>query len=98
MNIAINVVGSIVILWTVAIYVASALMCIPLNKFWDASVEGTCIDTTKFYYGQQIPNIISDFIILVMPLKVVWGLPIGKSQKFLLSGVFLVGGLYVSQS
>ena len=90
---AVNAVAIFVVVWTVAIYVAGALLCIPVNKFWDRSVEGTCIDVAKFYYAQQIPNIISDFVILVMPLKVVWGLPIGKSQKFLLSGVFLIGGL-----
>jgi hypothetical protein len=28
-----------------------------------------------------------------MPLKVVWTLPIPKSQKVMLSGVFIVGGL-----
>ncbi|KAJ5676099.1 hypothetical protein N7462_008996 [Penicillium macrosclerotiorum] len=85
--------GVVVILWTVSIWVAGALNCIPVNRFWDPSVEGACIDMGRFYYGMQIPNIVSDLIILVMPLKVVWSLPIAKSQKILLSGVFIVGGL-----
>ena len=84
-----------VCLWVVGVYVAGGLLCIPVNKFWDPSVEGACLDIAKFNYGLQIPNILSDFILLVMPMKVVWTLPIPKSQKMLLSGVFLVGGLYV---
>ncbi|KAJ5591820.1 uncharacterized protein N7459_002189 [Penicillium hispanicum] len=98
MNIAVNAVGLFVIIWTVAIIVTGALQCIPINKYWDSSIQGSCMDTAKFYYGQQIPNILTDLVILLMPLKVVWGLPIGKSQKLLLSGVFLVGGLYASSS
>ncbi|KAJ5086426.1 integral membrane protein [Penicillium alfredii] len=90
---AVNFLAGFVILWAVSIIVANSLMCIPVNKFWDQEIEGACIDTAKFYYGQQIPNILSDICILILPLKVVWDLPIAKTQKGLLSGVFLVGGL-----
>ncbi|KAJ5611147.1 hypothetical protein N7510_007866 [Penicillium lagena] len=90
---AIYIVGTIVLMWAVAVFVTTGLMCIPVNKFWDPTVEGACIDAAKFYYGIQIPNILTDAILLCMPLNVVWKLPIAKSQKLLLSGVFLVGGL-----
>ncbi|KAJ5543393.1 hypothetical protein N7535_005821 [Penicillium sp. DV-2018c] len=93
MNIAVNIMFGFVSLWVVGVYTAGALLCIPVNKFWDPSVPGACLDAAKFYYGLQIPNILSDLIILVMPMKVVWSLPIAKTQKLLLSGVFLVGGL-----
>ncbi|CAG8160985.1 unnamed protein product [Penicillium nalgiovense] len=93
MTIAVNVMFGFVTLWVVGVYVAGALLCIPTKKFWDQSVEGACLDPAKFYYGLQIPNILSDLILLIMPMRVVWTLPIPKSQKALLSGVFLVGGL-----
>ncbi|KAJ5232633.1 hypothetical protein N7468_005589 [Penicillium chermesinum] len=85
--------ASFVILWAVAIFVTGTLNCIPVNKFWDPSIQGYCIDSATFYYGMQIPNILSDLIILLMPVKVVIQLPVARSQKFLLSAVFLVGGL-----
>lgn len=93
MALAVNVVASVVILWAVSIFVAGTLNCIPVNKFWDQTIEGYCIDSATFYYGMQIPNILTDLIILLMPIKVVIGLPVSKSQKLLLSCVFLVGGL-----
>jgi hypothetical protein len=95
MNIAVNAMFGFVSLWVVGVYVAGALICIPANKFWDQSVEGACLDPYKFAYGLQVPNILGDLIILVMPMHVVWSLPISKSQKALLCGVFLIGGLYV---
>ncbi|KAJ5788568.1 hypothetical protein N7457_003558 [Penicillium paradoxum] len=93
MTIAVNLMFGFICLWVVGVYVAGALICIPASKFWDQSIEGACLDPAKFNYGLQIPNILSDLILLVMPMRVVWTLPIPKSQKMLLSGVFLVGGL-----
>ncbi|KXG53624.1 uncharacterized protein PGRI_006740 [Penicillium griseofulvum] len=93
MVIAVNVMFGFVTLWVVGVYVAGALLCIPVSKFWDPSIPGACLDPAKFYYGIQIPNILSDLILLIMPMRVVWALPIPKSQKAALSGVFLVGGL-----
>ncbi|CAG7918512.1 unnamed protein product [Penicillium olsonii] len=93
MNLAVNAMFGFVCLWVVGVYVAGALICIPASKFWDPTVEGACLDPYKFYYGIQVPNILSDLILLIMPMHVVWTLPIPKSQKALLCGVFLVGGL-----
>lgn len=93
MTIAVNVMFGFICLWVVGVYVAGALICIPTEKFWNPSVEGACLDSAKFYYGIQIPNILSDLILLIMPMRVVWTLPIPKAQKALLSAVFLVGGL-----
>lgn len=85
--------GMVVILWAVSIWVAATLNCIPVPRFWDRSIEGACIDPDTFYYATQIPNIVSDVILLLMPQGVVWSLPVAKSQKMLLSCVFMVGGL-----
>ncbi|KAJ5503478.1 hypothetical protein N7463_006352 [Penicillium fimorum] len=93
MAIAVNVMFGFVTLWVVGVYVAGALLCIPVSKFWDQSIPGACLDPAKFYYGMQIPNILTDVILLIMPMGVVWNLTIPKTQKMLLSGVFLLGGL-----
>ncbi|KAJ5167711.1 uncharacterized protein N7482_003305 [Penicillium canariense] len=90
---AIYTMGMVVILWAVTIWVAATLNCIPVPKFWDRAIEGACIDPNSFYYGTQIPNIVSDVILLLMPQGVVWSLPVAKSQKLLLSCIFMVGGL-----
>jgi hypothetical protein len=51
------------------------------------------MDLGKFYYGLQIPNIVTDVIILVMPMHNVWVLPVSKAQKTGLSIIFVLGGL-----
>ncbi|PWY78367.1 integral membrane protein [Aspergillus heteromorphus CBS 117.55] len=88
---AANIVSVIVILWAVSVSLAGVFNCVPVQKFWDRAVEGSCMDTVSYYYGQQIPNILTDMVLLVMPMRSVWSLPISKRQRGLLSGVFLVG-------
>ncbi|KAJ5799729.1 uncharacterized protein N7518_001797 [Penicillium psychrosexuale] len=50
-------------------------------------------ESSKFYYGLQVPNIATDAIILLMPMHIVWTLPISKVQKLGLSGIFILGVL-----
>lgn len=88
---AVYVVGLIVVLWGFGVILVGSLICIPTQKLWEPTIPGGCIDLSKFYYGLQVPNIVTDAIILLMPMKVVWSLPISKTQKGLLSGIFVVG-------
>ncbi|KAI9037724.1 uncharacterized protein KD926_000065 [Aspergillus affinis] len=93
MVLAVNIVGSVVILWAYGVCLVGALTCIPFRKLWDPTIPGGCIDLPKFYYGLQIPNIVTDAIILGMPMKVVWNLHVPRTQKVALSGIFLLGFL-----
>lgn len=91
MKVAVNIVGMIVILWAACGIVAGCFTCIPTQKLWHPDLPGGCMDLGKFYYGLQIPNIATDFMILVMPMHVVWGLPVSRPQKIGLSAIFVVG-------
>lgn len=42
---------------------------------------GNCINMVSFYYGLQIPNVITDAVILIIPLKEVVGLDLPANQK-----------------
>ncbi|KAE8395882.1 integral membrane protein [Aspergillus alliaceus] len=91
MAIAANVVGLIVILWCLAVCLVGAMTCIPFRKLWQPQVPGRCINLAQFHYGLQIPNILTDAVILVMPMRVVWSLQVSRARKIILSGIFLLG-------
>ncbi|CAI7608044.1 unnamed protein product [Penicillium discolor] len=93
MKYAVNIVSLIVILWAACGILAGCFTCIPTEKLWHPMVEGGCMNLSKFYYGLQIPNIATDAIILLMPMRIVWNLPISKAQKLGLSGIFILGFL-----
>ncbi|OJJ62647.1 hypothetical protein ASPSYDRAFT_41316 [Aspergillus sydowii CBS 593.65] len=93
MVLAVNIVGAMVVLWCFGACLIGAVTCIPFRKLWDPTIPGGCIDLAKFYYGLQIPNIVTDAVILVMPLRVVWDLQMKRVQKVLLTGIFMLGFL-----
>ncbi|KAF7718501.1 Uncharacterized protein PECH_003689 [Penicillium ucsense] len=91
MRTAVQVVSLIIILWAACGILAGCFLCIPTEKLWNPMIPGGCMDLAKFYYGLQIPNIVTDAIILVMPMHIVWSLPISKAQKTGLSIIFILG-------
>ncbi|KAI9933726.1 hypothetical protein MW887_004798 [Aspergillus wentii] len=90
---SVNFVAALLVLWAFGVCLIGAVTCIPFEKLWNPMIPGGCIDLPKFYYGSQVPNIVSDAVILVMPMRVVWLLPISNKQKTLLSGIFVLGFL-----
>ena len=88
-----QVVASVVLAWQIAIIAGIIWQCRPVQKAWDITVPGTCIDVAKLFLGNAIPNIITDVVIIMIPLPLTWNLQLPRSQRLLLCGVFLTGGL-----
>lgn len=84
------------LMWAV-FQTVNAVQCAPVHYFWTQWTrnpgEGHCINTIKYYRFQALPNIISDLILLALPLPEVWKLQLPRGQKYALSGIFLLGGL-----
>jgi hypothetical protein len=55
-------------------------------------VPSKCIDSSKFYIGITVPNIIFDVMTVVLPIHEVWTLQMGRDKKLAITGVFLLGG------
>lgn len=88
-----SIVAIIVIAWWIAVILVSIFSCHPVNGFWDTSSRITCINTEAFYVGNAVPNIATDVIILLLPIRMIWHLHVSKDQKLALSFVFMLGGL-----
>jgi len=86
-------VGIAVTAWFVAGFVAGMLYCIPMRKFWDFTVEGHCYNFNNFFLAMEIFNLISDVVILALPLKQIWDLHLPMKKKVGIGGIFLLGGL-----
>ena len=57
-------------------------------------MPGHCVSKNEYFLGTAIPEVVTDFVILAMPLPYVWNLQMKLKQKILLSVVFILGGLY----
>ncbi|KAH8660240.1 hypothetical protein BX600DRAFT_551690 [Xylariales sp. PMI_506] len=77
--------------WLIALVFVSAFPCIPVAAFWDHSIPGVCRDEAAPRWMSGIGNIITDFIILILPVPVIWKLRLRPSQKWGLAFVFGLG-------
>lgn len=74
---------------------AVLLQCIPLSMIWDPNQPGSCFRVIHFYYANAALNITTDVAILILPMKILWGLHMPVRQRISLCGLFSLGSLYV---
>ncbi len=85
------IVGTVVVCWGFTASLMGLLLCEPVDKAWRPETPGQCLNLVRFYYGLQIPNIVTDVVILVLPLKPILSLRCSFGKKALLGGIFGLG-------
>ncbi|KAI9844431.1 MAG: hypothetical protein M1838_002189 [Thelocarpon superellum] len=82
----------VIVGFAVASVVAMLASCTPLDKVWDLEVTwGHCTDRAKQSLASGSMNIITDVLLIILPLPVVWRLRLPLKQKLALVGVFMIG-------
>lgn len=84
------------LLTAVAMYCTASILvtifqCRPMIRAFDKDRPGTCIDTAKFWFANAGFSIATDFIVLLLPMPLVWKLGIPIVQKIALMAVFAIG-------
>jgi hypothetical protein len=67
--------------------------CTPIEKSWNPSIPGYCIDDYAVELFSAIFNVSTDVAILVIPMPLVWNLNLPVRLKIGLTLVFITGGL-----
>lgn len=76
-----NVIMGVITVWCISVCFTGIFLCHPIEKAWYPMTPGSCINLVSFYYGLQIPNVVTDLAILILPIKEVIGLDLPKRQK-----------------
>jgi hypothetical protein len=69
------------------------LQCVPIAASWDNSIHAQCINKGVFWIAFAIMNILTDVLVLALPIPQIFRLHLKLREKLMLSGVFLLGGL-----
>ena len=69
------------------------LQCIPLEKVWDPTVAGHCINSNAFYKAGSATDVVGDFAILFLPIPAVWDLQMPLKKKLGIISIFTLGSL-----
>ncbi|CAK7227108.1 hypothetical protein SCUCBS95973_006431 [Sporothrix curviconia] len=91
MRIATIVTMVFVSLWTLGNILQIFLLCRPFRASIDPTVPGTCGSQKASFVAIGTFNIVTDAVILSLPIPTVWRLQTTTRNKALISGVFLVG-------
>lgn len=75
----------------VAMVVGTIFQCVPIERAFDKTVDGRCIDNGRFWYANAASTIATDLAVLVLPMPLVYKLQIPRAQKFALALVFALG-------
>jgi len=85
--------------FNVAFYLANFFLkifqCIPRSRIWDPDTPGHCININIPILVTAAINVLSDIMMLVLPIVCVWRLQMTTRRKIGISAIFAAGVLYV---
>ena len=86
------VVMALIASYGIAYTITTLASCVPFAYNWDKTIEGgTCIDTSRYYTAQTIIGVVFDFIVVCLPMRIVWGLQMRLQKKIYLTCIFGMG-------
>ena len=94
MKLACNMIGIFLIVWYLAFQITAIVQCIPTSFYWNKRTEhGHCIKIVPFYTALASTNVVTDVVLLILPMPLVWRLQIKTVKKIGLTITFLLGTL-----
>lgn len=85
------------VLAMISIILGTCLICRPIMYSFDKTIpNGHCGDLFSFENYTAIMSVILDFIVVLLPMPMLWGLQLQRKKRIGLSIVFGMGITYVS--
>jgi hypothetical protein len=92
---------AIVLAWGLSITLATIFSCTPVDAIWTHFMWETpefCIDLIPFFDAVSITDAVTDLMILILPIPMIWKLQMPFKQKMALSGIFALGTFVMALS
>lgn len=83
----------------VGIFFSAIFSCSPIRMGWDITVtDGTCIDRPALFKATAALGVITDVLIISLPIPTILGLQMSRSKKIGVLLMFTLGGATVITS
>ncbi|CBF80316.1 hypothetical protein AN8328.2 [Aspergillus nidulans FGSC A4] len=89
--ISVIVVMIIVWLWAISVVLETLLLCRPLAYNWDTSTDGECGERNATFVVAGTLNLVTNLMVMVLPLPHIWKLKLNLAKKLALTAVFCMG-------
>lgn len=96
-HILIYILAGVMISTAIASFIADLAACRPFSANWGPpDVQAAhCIDKEALFIWSTFPNIVTDAVMLVLPLPIIWRLHTSMQLKIALTVTFVIGSMYV---
>lgn len=84
--------GIFLICYYISQLVVKIRICMPISTYWSGDTT-KCLDQAAIITADSIISLISDMIILVLPLPLTWSLQLPRNKKIRVAAMMCVGGL-----
>ncbi|KAK4459324.1 hypothetical protein QBC42DRAFT_312104 [Cladorrhinum samala] len=91
-------IGAFIIAWVITITFLFIFICVPVEKLWYPDLPGHCIDQVGTWIANAASTILSDVVILCLPIPQVWSLQLRKTEKVAVLVAFCLGFFVVFAS
>lgn len=85
------IVGAIVIVWAIVFNFLFLFLCDPISEQWTVNRIGKCMDQILLLKMLILTNMITDLMIVALPVRCVWNLQMRKTEKFAVLSCFGLG-------
>lgn len=87
--------GALIICYSLVLVFCVIFQCKPIRGVWDPMIDAKCINLSNIILLTSSLNVFTDVSTLCLPLPLLWRLNLPKERKVQLTGIFLLGNLYV---
>lgn len=78
----------------ISYFVANIFQCTPFNYNWNKTIPGGhCFNVVAFALSSSAPNIVTDLIVIFLPIRTVIELKVSRGRKIGLMLIFLTGSV-----
>ncbi|KAK3690579.1 hypothetical protein B0T22DRAFT_516210 [Podospora appendiculata] len=91
-------IGGFIIAWVITITFLFIFICVPVEKLWFPDLPGHCMNQVSTWIANAASTILSDLVILILPIPQVWSLQLRTTEKIAVTLAFCLGFFVVFAS
>lgn len=76
----------------------TTFQCAPIDFTWNKGQSGQCINIEILFVTLGIVNAVTDIIIVIMPLPLIWKLKMPRGRKIGICGIFALSSIVIVAS
>ncbi|KAI9728095.1 MAG: hypothetical protein M1834_007811 [Cirrosporium novae-zelandiae] len=90
-RISVYIVMFLVMAWCVSLILETLFLCRPLAYNWDQTIDGTCGNRNTTFVSAGVLNMITDILIMLLPIPHIWKLQLQMANNISLVAIFSLG-------